>query len=439
MSVLTKQQRVAKLARVHRTRAFTSLHHYIDYEWLYRAYQLTRKDGAVGVDGKTARQYEQALKSNLEDLLGRIKTGTYRAPAIRRVYIPKGNGKRRPLGIPTFEDKIVQRAVVMLLEPIYEQDYYTCSYGFRRGRSAHNALRNLRNKIMDEGGRWIFDVDIQKYFDTIDHTQLRKFLARRVVDGVIRKLIDKWLKAGVLESGQLQKSIQGTPQGGVISPLLSNIYLHYVLDEWFDKAVKPRMKCRCSMTRFADDFVMVFEDHNDVHRVKRVISKRFARYNLVIHPDKTKLVDFRFRYRKENRRKSKAISFDFLGFTHYWGKSRRGKDIVCQKTAKDRFRKALNEINAFCRNNRHKPLDEQWSRLNRKLVGHYAYFGITGNHKSLRNLEHQTCRLWRKWLSRRSRKSYIPWERFKLLLLRFPIARPKIYHQYYKPNQLVRQ
>ena len=255
MNVSTKQQRVATLAKNYPARAFTSLNHYIDYDWLYHAYKLTRKDGAAGVDGITAQSYERQLDSNLQDLLKRIKTGKYRASAIRRAYIPKGGGKQRPLGIPTFEDKIVQRAVVMLLEPIYEQDFYDCSFGFRKGRSAHQALRILRNNIMDEGGRWVLDVDIQKYFDTINHKQLRQFLSRRVVDGVIRKLIDKWLKAGILEAGQLQKSVQGTHQGGVISPLLANIYLHYVLDEWFAKEVKPRMKGQCSMTRFSDDCV----------------------------------------------------------------------------------------------------------------------------------------------------------------------------------------
>ena len=229
MFVSTKQQQIALLARNNPAMAFTSLHHLMDYTWLCQAYQLTRKDGAVGVDGRTAEQYEVNLEANLLELLDRIKSGRYKAPAIRRVYIPKGGGKLRPLGIPTFEDKIVQRAVVMLLEPIYEQDFYDCSFGFRKQHSAHQALQTLRNHIMEGKGHWVLDVDIQKYFDTIDHQHLRQFLAKRVVDGVIRKLIDKWLKAGVLEAGRIHRSSQGTPQGGVISPLLANVYLHYVL------------------------------------------------------------------------------------------------------------------------------------------------------------------------------------------------------------------
>ena len=439
MLVSTKQQQIALLARNNPATVFTSLHHFIDYTWLCQAYQLTRKDGAVGVDGRTAAQYEVNLEANLLDLLNRVKSGRYKAPAIRRVYIPKGGGKLRPLGIPTFEDKIVQRAVVMLLEPIYEQDFYHCSFGFRKQRSAHQALQSLRNHIMDEQGRWVLDVDIQKYFDTIDHQHLRAFLAKRVVDGVIRKLIDKWLKAGVLEAGRIHRSSQGTPQGGVISPLLANVYLHYVLDEWVHKDVMPRMKGRMSITRFADDFVMVFQHYEDCYRVERVLPKRFNRYGLQLHQDKTCRIDFRFRYRRQNQARGKPVNFDFLGFTHYWGKSRRGKFVVRQKTAKTRLARTLKGINEFCRNNRHRPMDEQQMKLNQKLRGHYAYFGITGNGKSLKSLHHRVTKLWHKWLGRRSRKSYIPWRRFMLVLQRLPLEQPRIYHQYYVNHQLAKR
>ena len=398
--------------------------------WLYEAYLQTRKDGATGVDNQTAQKYEENLESNLLSLLTRIKSGDYQAPPIRRVFIPKDDGSRRPLGIPTFEDKIAQRAVLMLIEPIYEQDFYSCSYGFRKWRSAHQALKTLRDQIMDRGGRWILDVDIQKYFDTINHAHLREFIAERVTDGVIRKMIDKWLKAGVLEGQQLTKVTKGTPQGGVISPLLANIYLHYVLDKWFAEIATPRLRGKCSLVRFADDFVMIFEDYDDCYRVRKVLPKRLARFGLTLHPDKTKLVDFRFKYRAENRRRGKIVNFDFLGFTHYWGRSRRGKAIVCQKTAKSRLARTLKAFNLFCKHYRHHPLDEQWKRLNRKLIGHYAYFGITGNSRAICNVRHKVIRLWHKWLGRRSRKSYIPWRRFNQLLNRFPLAPAKIYHQY---------
>ena len=236
-SVSTKQRRIAELASKNPAMAFTSLNHHLDEEWLRHAYNLTRKDGAVGVDGRTAADYEAKLDENLRDLVARIKSGRYVAPPVRRARIPKADGTTRPLGIPTFEDKVAQRAIALLLEPIYEEDFLPCSYGFRPGRSAHAALRGLRSFIMECGARWVLDVDLRKYFDTIDHSHLRAFLARRVVDGVVRKMIDKWLKAGVLEEGQLRRSDVGTPQGGVISPLLANVFLHYVLDEWYERSV----------------------------------------------------------------------------------------------------------------------------------------------------------------------------------------------------------
>ncbi len=420
MFVSTKQRRIATLARDNPAMAFTSLNHHMDYNWLLQAYLLTRKDGATGVDGQTAEMYSRQLESNLLNLLDRIKSGRYRAPAVRRTYIDKGKGQKRALGIPTFEDKIVQRAVVMLLEPIYEQDFYHCSFGFRKQRSAHDALQSLRAHIMREKGNWVLDADIQKYFDTIDHGRLRQFLARRVADGVVRKLIDKWLKAGILESGELVYPTQGTPQGGVISPLLANIYLHYVLDDWFAQTVQPKMRGRCSLTRFADDFVMVFENYDDCCQVEKVLPKRFERFGLSLHPEKTQRVDFRLYSRKDNQRRGIPVTFDFLGFTHYWGKSRRGYFVVYQKTAKGRIARTLKKFNDYCRKYRHKPLNEQYAALNRKLRGHYAYFGITGNAKSLEKIHHTVMRIWHKWLCRRSQKSYIPWDKFNLFLGTFP-------------------
>jgi RNA-directed DNA polymerase len=249
------------MARTNRDRAFSSLHHIIDMEWMQEAYRQTRKDGAAGIDGVTAQAYEANLGVNLQDLLDRIRSGRYVAPPVRRAYIPKADGSQRPLGIPTFEDKVAQRAIAMLLEPIYEQDFLPCSYGFRPGRSAHDALHALRTAFMTQGLRWVLDIDIVKYFDSISHSNLRSFLDQRVTDGVVRRMIDKWLKAGVLEDDTTSRTTEGTPQGGVISPLLANIYLHYVLDEWFETAARPRLKGRCILVRYADDAVMAFEDH----------------------------------------------------------------------------------------------------------------------------------------------------------------------------------
>ncbi len=413
--------------------AFTSLNGYLDIEWLRHAYEQTRKDGAVGVDGQTAQAYAVNLEANLANLLTRLKSGRYRAPPVRRVYIPKAGSttEKRPLGIPAFGDKVAQRAVVMLLEAIYEQDFRSCSFGFRRGRSAHQALQHLRNRIMDGGGRWILDVDLRRYFDSIDHVKLRELLANRVVDGVIRRLIDKWLKAGVLEEGQWHRSLTGTPQGGVISPLLANVYLHYVLDEWFHQAVEPRMKGRCTLVRFCDDFVMVFEDFLDSQRVSRVLGKRLGRFGLTLHPDKTCLVDFRFeRPGGVRHRCAQATCFNFLGFTHVWGRSRRGKSVVYQRTAKDRYARTLKALSRYCQYHRHRPLEEQHAKLSRMLRGHYAYFGITGNGKRLRWLAHRAEHIWRKWLSRRVRNGQIDWQRFKNLLAHYPLPMPRIVHQY---------
>src|ERR687885_316148 len=294
VTVSTKQERIAELAKQSPQMAFTSLAYLMDIDWLREAYRRTRKDGAAGVDGVTAEEYERDLEGNLRRLLDRAKSGTYQAPPVRRVHIPKGGSatETRPLGVPTLEDKVLQRAVVMLLEPIYEQDFLDCSHGFRCGRSAHQALEFSRNQLMDCRGGWVLEVDIRKFFDNLDHGHLRQFLRLRVRDGVLLRLIDKWLKAGVLEDGGVSYPEAGTPQGGVVSPLLSNVFLHYVLDLWFEQDVKPRLRQRAFLVRYADDFVIGFRDQGDAQRVREVLPKRFGKYGLSIHPTKTKLVPF---------------------------------------------------------------------------------------------------------------------------------------------------
>lgn len=418
------------MARRHPDRAFASLHHVLDLEWMLEAYRTTRKDGAAGIDGATAADYAERLEDNLLDLLDRIKSGRYQAPPVRRSYIPKADGSHRPLGIPTFEDKVAQRAIVMLLEAIYEQDFLSCSYGFRPQRSAHDALHDLRTAFMTQGLRWVLDIDIKRYFDTIPHSQLRSLLDRRVTDGVVRKMIDKWLKARVLEGSSLTHATEGTPQGGVISPLLANIYLHYVLDEWVATVVETRLKGRYILVRYADDVVMAFEDHLDAKRVFRVLGRRLNRFGLTLHPDKSRFIDFRFRRPDGPHPATDGTTFDFLGFTHVWGKSRNGKNVVRQVTAKGRFARALAAVSEWCQRNRHRSIRDQHAHLSAMLRGHYGYYGITGNGRRLRWYLHQVERVWKKWLSRRGRHGNFRWDRLRELLSRHPLPPARIVRQY---------
>ena len=424
--VSTKQQRIAELAKQAPQMSFTSLNHHIDFPWLAEAYQRTRKDGAVGIDGQTADAYEMGLEGNLRSLLERAKAGTYKAPPVRRVHIPKGKGNEtRPIGIPTFEDKVLQRAVAMVLESIYEQDFYDCSYGFRPNRSARQATDELWKQSMNAKARWILEVDVRKFFDTLDHTHLRSFLQRRVRDGVLRRLIDKWLKAGVMEDGTWTQPSAGSPQGGVISPLLANVYLHYVLDEWFHETVQDYMNGETFLIRYADDFVIGFTNESDARRIMEVLPKRFAKFGLTIHPDKTRLIRFH-RPRNNNDSRPKPDSFDLLGFTFHWKKSRKGQWVVGQTTAPDRLARSVRAISDWCRRHRHLPVRDQHAALVRKVRGHCQYYGVRGNSNSLEAFKHWTVRAWHKWLGRRKRDGGIPWSEFARLLERYPIRRPRM-------------
>jgi RNA-directed DNA polymerase len=436
--VSTKQERIATLAKHSPRMAFTSLAYLMDIDWLKEAYRRTRKDGAVGVDGVTAAEYEQDLEGNLQRLLDRAKAGTYQAPPVRRVHIPKGGSttETRPIGIPTLEDKTLQRAVVMLLEPIYEQDFLDCSYGFRPGRSAHQALKSFRDQLMNCRGGCVLEVDIRKFFDNLDHGHLRQFLQLRVRDGVLLRLIGKWLKAGVMEDGSVSYPDSGSPQGGVVSPILSNLFLHYVLDVWFEQEVKPCLKHRAFVIRFADDFVIGFRDDRDAQRVMAVLPKRFGKYGLTVHPTKTKLVPFRPPSSKTKDRNEppsdRPGTFDFLGFTHYWARSLRGYWVVKLKTASDRFSRAVRSMDSWCRVYRHLPIKEQQQKLNAKLRGHYAYYGVTGNGKALSRFLYEVERRWRKWLRRRNRLRSLKWSIFRRLLQRYPLAPVRTVHSAYR-------
>jgi group II intron reverse transcriptase/maturase len=407
------------------------LAHHIDIEFLHEAFRRTRKDGATGVDGQTGREYEERLEENLRSLLDRFKSGQYKAPPVRRTYVPKGDGTQtRPIGIPTFEDKVLQRAASMVLEAVYEQDFLSCSYGYRPGRSAHHALEDLWQGLTAMGGGWVLEVDIKSFFDSISHAQLRGILDQRVRDGVLRRTIDKWLAAGVMEGTQVSHPDAGTPQGGVVSPLLANIYLHEVIDRWFKRDVKPRLVSRAFMVRFADDLVMVFATERDARRVWDVLPKQLGRYGLTLHPTKTRLLEFRPRVGGTTLpTNGDKGSFDLLGFTHYWARSRRGSWVVKRKTAGSRFGRAVKRVYEWCRTYRHAPVPWQHEQLGRKLRGHDNYYGITGNRKALARFRHAVRRAWRTWLNRRSAKARMTWECFERLVERYPLPAPVVRHQ----------
>jgi RNA-directed DNA polymerase len=466
-TISAKIHRIAELARTGPEMAFTTLGHHLDVEWMQEAYRRTRKDGAEGVDGCGAAEFEQDLEENLQMLVNHAKAGTYYAPPVKRVHIPKGDGKEtRPIGIPTLQDKVMQRAVAMLLEPIYEQDFLDCSYGFRPGRSAHQALEQVWQEVMGMGGCWIVEVDIKKCYDTIPRPKLREVVQKRVRDGVILRLIGKWLNAGVMEQGELSYAEEGVPQGGVISPMLSNIYLHEIVDKWFEGEVKPRLKGRAFLVRYADDLVMGFASEEDARRVWEVLPKRFGKYGLTLHPDKTRVLWFG----KPKPEEQEPESFDLLGFRHYWGKSckppslgkaaqaggQRGGDkpgklgeqsrgghkpgdqarpaklVVKRKTAPGRLSRALKRIGAYCRAVMHKPIKEQWEGLKRKVQGHYGYYGITGNAEALGRFRYEVTRIWRYWLGRRGAKGGVTWEKMNRWLEWFPLPQIQVVHSVYR-------
>ena len=427
--ISTKLERIARLAKEIRTGQLNTLAHHIDVNWLREAYRRTRKDGARGVDGQSAEQYAAQLEDNLRSLLERAKSGQYRAPPVRRVHIPKGDGtETRMIGIPTFEDKVLQRAVAMVIGEIYEQEFYDFSYGFRPGRSAHQALQAIKDTAWRMKGGWLVEVDIKKFFDTVDHAHLREILRRRIGDGVLLRLIGKWLNAGVLEGLVLSYPDEGTPQGGVISPLLANIYLHAVLDDWFMRDVQPALQREAVMVRYADDVAVLFASKQDAERFLAVLPKRFDKYGLTLHPDKTRMVPFQRPDRVDDDDDGPG-TFDLLGFTHFWAVSRKGHWIVKQTTAKDRFSRALHRLREWCRWHRHDPLKTQHLTLTKKLNGHYAYYGITSNFDRIAGFFDMARRVWRTALSRRSQQR-MPWRKMQKLLERFPLPAPRIVHRY---------
>ena len=404
---------------------FHSLAHLIDVPALERAYRRSRKDAAVGVDGVTKEQYGQDLEQNLRDLHERMKAKRYRHQPIRRVHIPKAQGKTRPIGISAFEDKLVQDVVREVLEAIYEQDFLDCSYGFRPKRSAHDAIRTLDRTVHRGEVSWILEADIVSFFDSLDRKKLKEMLETRVADGSLLRLIGKCLHVGVLDGVELSTSESGTAQGSVLSPLLGNVYLHYVLDLWFEQEVKPRLRGRANLIRYADDFIIGFEDEEDARRVMAILGKRLGRFGLALHPDKTRLFPFRRPPAGQKSGKGSA-TFDFLGFTLYWARSRKGRWGMSCKTRRASLRRAIQSVYDWCRRHRHTSVKEQHAALTRRIQGHFNYFGVSGNFRSLLLVIEQAKRSWYKWLCRRSQRKRLTWERFADLLRDFPLPVPRI-------------
>jgi len=426
-TISTKLQRIAEQAARYPERAFTSLAHLIDVDMLREAFRRTHKDRAPGVDGVTAQEYAEHLEDNLADLHTRLQNQRYNAPPVKRAWADKDDGSQRPLGMPVIEDKIVQRAASMVMNAVYEQDFYDFSHGFREKHSPHHALKELREKCNKLSINWIVDADVTGFFDNLDHGLIRDFIRKRVNDGGLLRLIGKWLNAGVLDGEELYYPEKGSPQGGVISPLIANIFLHYVLDEWYAEVVKPRLKGRSFLIRFADDFVIGCELEEDARRIMAVLPKRFERFKLSIHPEKTRLIEFR----NPDLRKGtgdEPNTFDFLGFTHYWGKSRRGYWVIKRKTVRKRLRRAMKSLWRWCQYNRHINLRQQHRTLCAKLRGHYNYYGIRSNYAQLWTVWQQVWRSWRYWLGKRHRNGTITLERYEKLLEAFPLPRPRIVH-----------
>jgi RNA-directed DNA polymerase len=417
--------RVAERAQREPDGQFHSLAHLLDEPALLRAYDRQRKDAAVGVDGITKETYGQDLAVRLRDLHERLKTKRYRHQPIRRVHIPKGDGRTRPLGISALEDKIVQDALREVLEAVYEQDFLDCSYGFRPGRGAHDAIRALHGTADQGVLNWVLEADIVSFFDSLDRTRLREMLQKRVADGSVHRLVGKCLHVGVLDGAEYTTPDTGTAQGSVLSPLLGNIYLHYVLDEWFSREVQPRLRGRASLIRYADDFVIGFERQDDAERVLAVLPQRMQRYGLTLHPDKTRLLCFRRPPPTQQEGKGPA-TFDFLGFTLYWRRTRQGRWRLACKTRRTRLRRAIQSVTDWCRDHRHEPVRTQYAALYSRLLGHNAYFGVNGNLRSVACLFHQATHAWYKWLRRRSQRTRLNWARYLALLKDLPLPRPRI-------------
>lgn len=430
---LTKLALQSERARQEPQLQFTSLAHLLDVDFLRGCYFELGRDRASGIDGVSWQDYGKQLDENLENLVERMKAKRYKPQPAKRVYIPKNNDEKRPLGLPALEDKIVQRGIARILEAIYEVDFLDCSYGFRPKRGCHQALNAVDKTIMTKPINHVIEADIKGFFDNVSHPWMMKFLQVRIKDPSFLLLISRFLKAGYMDAGEFVSTERGTPQGGNLSPALSNVFLHYVLDLWFEKKIRPQARGACYLVRYADDFVCMVQYQDDAQYIEQALRDRFATFGLELHAEKTRTIRFG-RYERENaqRQQRKANTFDFLGFTHFCGTSRKGKFIVGRQTSRKKFRQKCQEMNDWLRRIRnHKKAKDWWPTLAAKLRGHYHYYGVSGNMRSLNRFYHMTVRLTRKWLNRRSQRKRFYWKGFISYLKHYPLPRPRIAHNFY--------
>jgi len=433
MTTWTKLLLIAERARREPQCQFTSLAHLLDERFLAACYHGLGRDRASGVDGVTWKEYGEQLEENLRDLVARLKAKRYKPQPSKRVYIPKDEHSRRPLGLPALEDKIVQKGIAEILAAIYEADFLDCSYGFRPGRGCHQAINAVDKTIMRQPINYVIDADIKGFFDSVSHAGLMKCLRVRIKDPSFLLLIQRFLKAGYFEAGVVVATEQGTPQGGNLSPMLSNIFLHYVLDLWFEKRVKRQVRGVCFLVRYADDFICMTQHEADAQHILQAIRERFAAFDLALHPEKTRVISFgRNERQNAQREKRRPNTFDFLGFTHYCQRSRRGSFIVGRKTSRKKFRKNCLELNKWLKAVRNAfPVKEWWPVLKAKLMGHYQYYGVSGNARTLRRFYFLAVGVALKWLNRRSQRRSFTWEQFQAYLKHYPLPKPRIVHNLY--------
>ena len=426
----TPLSRLTELAKEDQARQFYSIAHFLTPKALYEAFKGLRRDASAGVDKLTFGEYQKELGRNLQSLCEKVKSGRYRALPLRRVYIPKEDGKsERPISIPALEDKIVQAATVRLLNAIYEVDFLDCSHGSRPGRDAHQALDALNRILFCEPITHVLELDIKSYFDSIVRKLLIELIERRVSDGSVLRLLGKWINVGVIDDGRLLTTENGVGQGQVISPLLANVYLHYILDRWFEDEVKPRLRGKAFLVRYVDDAVICFQNAEDAQKVLQVLDKRFSKYGLTLHPEKTRLVEFgRSALVKADRMGTKPATFDFLGFTHIVERTRRGLYRPGVRTMKKRMRRALTGLARWCKTHLHDPIKQQQAALNAKLRGHYQYYGRSSNFWGIRRFYKIVHTTWRKWLNRRTRGNTLTWDKYTHFLKRHPLLKPRITH-----------